>query len=162
MLNDAVEIAPLAPDASVPVQGFRPVADDAAEAVRRKLEQRSLVSAARAGQSLTRQVYEMRLSPEIARGLREGRLYQVADGSGVLSMVKDKESGSIVGQARFGELGRVEVAGPAVWDLAATITQQHYLVEISEKLGQVDENVRDLIAHARQAVGPNAGARGRN
>jgi hypothetical protein len=147
--HDAVEIAPLAPEASTPHEHFRALSPEDADAVRRELEQRSLLSAARAGQSLSKQLYEMRLAPEIAKGLREGRLYQVADGSGVLSMVKDKETGSIVGQARFGKLARLEVAGPAVWELAASITQQHYLAEMSEKLVQVDENVRELLARTR-------------
>ena len=87
-----------------------------------------------------------------------------------LVLTKTKESGQFLAQARDAKTGKlveniplktadagkaakgVKVAGAgatAAWQVMAIATQQHYLVEISDKLSGIDEHVQDLLAQTR-------------
>src|SRR5262249_21134021 len=45
--------------------------------------------------------------------------------------------------------GVTSAGAAAAWQVMAIATQQHYLVEISDKLSGIDEHVQDLVAQAR-------------
>jgi hypothetical protein len=85
-----------------------------------------------------------------------------------LVLTKTKQSGQLLAQARDAKTGKVveniplktpaeagkgmkvASAGPtAAWQVMAIATQQHYLVEISDKLSGIDQRVQDLLAQTR-------------
>jgi hypothetical protein len=88
-----------------------------------------------------------------------------------LVLTKTKQSGRLLAQARDAKTGEIveniplkapvdagqaakgmKVAGAgatAAWQVMAIATQQHYLVEISDKLSGIDQHVQDLVAQTR-------------
>ncbi|MDA0180486.1 hypothetical protein OJ997_09290 [Solirubrobacter phytolaccae] len=100
-------------------------------------------------------VVQLNPSDEVRRGLASGKykLFETKDGR-TLATVRDATSGRKVTDIGISDLpdprkgaqvAKAGAAGAAVaWQAMAIATQQHYLVEISGKLGQLEAGVDDL------------------
>lgn len=101
------------------------------------------------GRAAAKTTYKLVPSEAASKGLADGSLRWANASKGDASvLIKDKATGRIAGQ---GELQKVrpspaKVLGPAAWQAMALATQQHYLVEINEKLASVEKGVGEVMA----------------
>jgi hypothetical protein len=92
--------------------------------------------------------YRLVPSEKAAKGLGDGTLRWATAKKGDASvLVKNKATGRIAGH---GELRKVspspaKVLGPAAWEAMAMATQQHYLVEINDKLEDIARGVDEVL-----------------
>jgi hypothetical protein len=88
-------------------------------------------------------------SDKAARGLADGSLRWANASKGDASVIiKDTTTGRFAGR---GELHKVKssplkVLGPAAWEAMAMATQQHYLVEINDKLQTIEKGVSEVLS----------------
>ncbi len=63
-------------------------------------------------------------------------------------LIKDKATGRIAGQGRLQKVkaGPAKILGPAAWEAMAMATQQHYLVEINDKLETIERGVDEVLS----------------
>jgi hypothetical protein len=93
--------------------------------------------------------YRLVPSEQAAKGLADGSLRWATASKGDASvLIKDSATGRIAGR---GELAKVspspaKILGPAVWEAMAVATQQHYLVEINEKLQSIERGVSEALS----------------
>ena len=95
-----------------------------------------------------RTVYALVPSEKTKAGLADKTLRWATPSRGDASVLIKNKAGEIAGH---GELHKVKpkpasLLGPAVWEAMAMATQQHYLVEISEKLAGIDAKVDEVLA----------------
>ena len=113
----------------------------------------SLGSLARTGVGVghlaTASSYRLVPSEKAAKGLADGSLRWATANKGDASvLIKEKATGRIAGQA---SLQKVEpnpatILGPAAWEAMAMATQQHYLVEINDKLESIERGVDEVLS----------------
>jgi hypothetical protein len=121
---------------------------DAARDVRESLGT-ALIASARTGGRRTEETFRLVASEQASKGLADGSLRWANVSKGDASvLIKDTGTGRIV---EHGRLDRVrpspaKVLGPAVWEAMALATQQHYLVEINERLQSIEAGVSELLA----------------
>lgn len=100
-----------------------------------------LARSARAGD-----VFELVPPDHLARGLRDGTLRAAMPARGDASIfIKNVKDGR--GSAGSFELRKVkpQLLGPAGWQALALATQQHYLVEITTKLNDIQSGVDEVL-----------------
>jgi hypothetical protein len=76
-------------------------------------------------------------SEQASKGLADGSLRWATGKKGDASvLIKDKATGRIAGHGQLQKArpSPAKVLGPAAWEAMAMATQQHYLVEINDKL----------------------------
>lgn len=87
---------------------------------------------------------------ELARGLADKRLRMAIarKGGDASVLVKSAETGRIAGRAdlKNAKPSAMKALGPVAWQAMALATQQHYLVEINDKLAGVQGAVDELLA----------------
>ena len=105
---------------------------------------------------LTEDTYRVVVSPEQAKALREGTQVWAKPGKGDVSLrlrdaatrkpMPEASLEKVSGSAKTAALPSVtKVLGPAAWEAMAMATQQHYLVEINDKLEGIATNVEEVL-----------------
>ena len=100
--------------------------------------------------------YRITVSPEQAKALREGTQVWAKPGKGDASLrLRDAATGKPIPEAKLEKVrdsarsaakpSVTKVLGPAVWEAMAIATQQHYLVEISDKLQGIASDVEEVL-----------------
>lgn len=111
--------------------------------------QTATLEAVKAANNARKNVYELVPTEQAAQGLKDGTLRWATASSGDASvLIKNTETGKI---AAHGKLKSVKpspasVLGPAAWEAMAMATQQHYLVEINDKLTNIGRGVDRILA----------------
>ena len=103
-----------------------------------------LTKAARAGE-----VFELVPPEHLVQGIRSGALRAATPQRGDASvLIRNAKTGRIAGKADLRRVKQrpVDIVGPAAWQALALATQQHYLAEISEKLGDIKAGVDEILA----------------
>jgi hypothetical protein len=119
-----------------------------AEPVKKKMLARKVAGA-------TEDTYRVVVSSEQAKALREGTQVWAKPGKGDVSLrLRDAATGKPMPEARLQKVGDsaklarpsvTKVLGPAAWEAMAMATQQHYLVEINDKLEGIATNVDEVL-----------------
>jgi hypothetical protein len=94
-------------------------------------------------------------SEKTAQGLANGSLRWATASNGDASvLIKDTATGRIAGHGHLQKvkLSPLKVLGPAAWEAMAMATQQHYLVEINEKLQTIDKGVSEVVSRIDDAA----------
>jgi hypothetical protein len=97
----------------------------------------------------TTSTYRLVPSEKAAQGLADGSLRWATASKGDASvLIKDEATGRI---ASHGSLQKVKpnpakFLGPAAWEAMAMATQQHYLVEINDKLESIERGVDEVLS----------------
>lgn len=88
--------------------------------------------------------YVLEFSPEVTKGLK-GRLFKpvAAKGGGVRAMTKGAD-GKFVGQGTLRRVGMAPLVPAMLWQGLAAVTQQKFLADIDEKLGQLQTGLAAL------------------
>ena len=103
--------------------------------------------------------YRITVSPEQAKALREGTQVWAKAGKGDASLrLHDAVNGKPMPEAKLEKVSArsaakpsvTKVLGPAVWEAMALATQQHYLVEISDKLEGIASDVEEVLGRLRR------------
>jgi hypothetical protein len=143
----AVEV--LAPDAPRPgTHGGVTLRAEAARDLRDTLGG-ALVKSAKAGRRAAETTYRLVPSQQASQGLADGTLRWATASSGDAAvLIKETATGRIAGH---GQLQRVKpspakLLGPAAWEAMAMATQQHYLVEINDKLQSIEKGVDEALS----------------
>jgi hypothetical protein len=130
------------------IEAVAPVAKELARAGK-------TIAGSRKAQDGTRQLYRIVPRKELAEGLKKNALRMATPRAGgdATVLVKHAESGRIAGQAdlvKAKEIRAVPSAmkalGPVAWQAMAMATQQHYLVEINDKLADLGKGVDEILA----------------
>src|SRR5262245_45752804 len=110
---------------------------------------------ARKAAALTEETYRIVLDPTQQKALREGTQRFAVPGKGDASLrLKDVKTGGSMPEARLEKVGDpakaatpsvTKVLGPVAWEPMAMATQQHYLVEISDKLEGIASGIEELL-----------------
>jgi hypothetical protein len=93
--------------------------------------------------------YRLVPSPQTAEGIADKSLRWATTKRGDASpLIKDAKTGRIAGR---GDLQKVKpnpakLLGPAAWEAMAMATQQHYLVEINDKLESIERGVDEVLS----------------
>jgi hypothetical protein len=121
---------------------------DAARDVRESLGSAVLrgVKSIRRGGDAT---YRLVPSENTARGLADGSLHWATASKGDASvLIKDRATGRIAGHGQLEKVrpSPAKLLGPAAWEAMAMATQQHYLVEINEKLESIEKGMDEVLA----------------
>jgi hypothetical protein len=104
----------------------------------------------------TEDTYRVVTSPEQTKALKEGRQVWAKPGKGDKSLrLRDAATSKPMPEARLEKVGDsaksaarpsvTKVLGPAAWEAMAMATQQHYLVEINDKLEGIATNVDEVL-----------------
>ena len=102
---------------------------------------------------LTEDTYRVVVSPEQAKALREGTQVWAKPGKGDVSLrLRDAATRKPMPEASLEKVSGTaalpsvtKVLGPAAWEAMAMATQQHYLVEINDKLEGIATNVEEVL-----------------
>jgi hypothetical protein len=109
----------------------------------------------REAQQAGRELYRIVPGEELAAGLREGalRMGTARKGGDATVLVMDARTGDFVGQADLiraqdmkATSSPMRALGPVAWQAMAMATQQHYLVEINDKLADLSGGVDEILA----------------
>jgi hypothetical protein len=111
---------------------------------------------ARKAAEVTEDTYRVGVSPEQAKALKEGTQVWAKPGKGDVSLrLRDAATSKPMPEARLEKVGDsakaaarpsvTKVLGPAAWEAMAMATQQHYLVEISDKLEGIATNIEEVL-----------------
>jgi len=96
-----------------------------------------------------KRTYRLVASEQARSGLADGSLRWATARKGDASvLIKDTATGRITGS---GQLERVRTSpakllGPAVWEALAMATQQHFLVEINQRLQSIEKGVSEVLS----------------
>ena len=104
---------------------------------------------------MTDETYRIVLDPAQQKALRDGTQRFAKPGKGDASLrLKDVMTGGSMPEARLEKVGEsakiatpsvTKVLGPVAWEAMAMATQQHYLVEISDKLEGIASGIEELL-----------------
>jgi hypothetical protein len=106
-------------------------------------------------QEATGQLYRIVPRRELAEGLKKNalRMGTPRKGGDATVLVKHAKSGRIAGRADLVKANEVKAVpsamkalGPVAWQAMAMATQQHYLVEINDKLADLGKGVDEILA----------------
>jgi hypothetical protein len=111
---------------------------------------------ARKAAEVTEDTYRVVVSPEQAKALKEGTQVWAKPGKGDVSLrLRDAATSKPMPEARLEKVGDsakaaarpsvTKVLGPAAWEAMAMATQQHYLVEINDKLEGIATNIEEVL-----------------
>lgn len=143
-----VEVLPAALAEPSPASALT-LSGGAARNVRDSLGKALIETATTSQRAAAETTYRLVASEQASKGLADGSLRWANASKGDASvLIRDTATGRI---AEHGQLQRVrpspaKVLGPAVWEAMAMATQQHYLVEINEKLQNIEAGVSELLA----------------
>lgn len=129
---------------------------EAAIAVRKTLgEPVKKTMLARKATRVTEETYRIALDPTQRKALQDGTQRFATPGKGDASLrLKDMMTGRSMPEARLEKVGDsakvakpavTKVLGPVAWEAMAMATQQHYLVEISDKLEGIASGIEELL-----------------
>lgn len=95
---------------------------------------------------MTGDTYRMVVSPEMQKALRSGKAVLDRSGRGLTGIIRDKRTGRFIGKADFAPAQVAKFANVVgiAWEVAAMVTSQHYLTEISGKLDDISGQVREV------------------
>ncbi len=136
-----MEIELLPPALATPARGDGiTLRGEAARSMRDALST-TAVAAAKVGHRASQTTYRLVPPDKAAKGLANGTLEWSANGS---TLIRDKATGQI---AAHGKLTKVKpTVGPMIaWEVAAMAVQQHYLVEINDKLAGIEKGVGEAL-----------------
>ncbi len=110
---------------------------------------------ARKAAPVTEQTYRIVLDPTQQKALRERTQRFANPGKGDASLrLRDVKTGGPMPEARLEKVGDsaktampsvTKVLGPVAWEAMAMATQQHYLVEISDKLEGIASGIEEIL-----------------
>jgi hypothetical protein len=110
---------------------------------------------ARRAAPVTEETYRIVLDPTQQKALREGTQRFANPGKGDASLrLRDVKTGGPMTEARLEKVGEsaktampsvTKVLGPAAWEAMAMATQQHYLVEITDKLEGIASGIDEIL-----------------
>jgi hypothetical protein len=101
------------------------------------------------------ETYRLSLTPEQKKALADGSQYFAKPGKGDVSLrLRDTATGGPRPEASLEKVGDsakaarpsvTKVIGPVAWEAMAMATQQHYLVEINDKLESISTRVDEVL-----------------
>jgi hypothetical protein len=145
--DDVFEVEVLPPDAGVEIDHAVGLTGEQARAMT-DLVTGLTKTGWQLGRRARKQTYRLVPPERLAEGLRD-RSLRLADATkGDASvLIKSTETGRIAGHGRLQKVkvSKAKVFGPAVWEVMAMASQQHYLVEISAKLSALQHAVDELL-----------------
>lgn len=88
------------------------------------------------------------LRPQLLRGVRDGSLTFVRRGDGVLTTLRDNQTGQFAGHGTFSPHSPTSSSWiPTLMRVAAVATAQYYLARIEQRLDRIDEGIREIQQH---------------